>query len=634
MLPRVTGAHRLARLPLVVLALAAPLAPLAATPASAAPFPPAASRAVLPPALPWSGKSRALIAPATDPWITPAERSGFTRTPRYDETIAWLRRLADASPVVEIVSLGKSGEGRDIWTAVVTKDGLAPYEPGHDPDPFSPEALRASGRPLVLVQAGIHAGEIDGKDAGLMLLREVAFGAKRDLLDRVNLLFVPILSVDGHERFSAYSRINQRGPAESGWRTNARNLNLNRDYTKADSPEMRAMIAALVLWDPDLYVDVHVTDGADYQYDVTFGWHGTYGYSPAIAAWLDAHLRPAVTRDLEAMGHVPGDLVFPVDELHLEKGCFLGNSPPRLSTGYGDLRHTPTVLVENHSLKTYEERVLGTLVFLESALAAVGAEGASLREATAADRARRDPDLPIAWRVPDATPAPRPFLGVASRVVPSAVSGGERVEWTGQPVTLDVPFLVASEESLTVSRPAAYWVPGVWTEVIDRLALHGIDMQRYNTEQRMEVEVYRVPDAAMEPEPYEGRARVRGTPVAERRRVRFPPGSVRVATDQPLGDLAVILLEPLSPDSFWRWGFFLETLQRSEYAEAYVLEPMAERMLAEDPALRAEFEKALAADTTLAKSPRARLDFFYRRTPYFDGAWRVYPVGREVTARQ
>src|SRR5438067_2307529 len=295
-----------------------------------------ATAAPLPPPIPWDGKSRELIAKPDDRWITVAEKTRFHATPTYDQTVAWLRQLAAAAPEVRLTSLGRSPEGRDIWMVIVSRDRL-----------FTPETLQRSARPTLLVQAGIYAGEFDGKDAGLMFLRELTVSGRwRSLLDRANFLFVPIFNVDGHERTSQYGRINQRGPDVVGWRTNAENLNLNRDYTKIDTDEMRAMVAALDRWRPDLYVDIHVTDGSDYQYDVTFGWNAGV-HSPRSTRWLDGTLAPAVRSALHAMGHIPGPLISeePVN------GLTMGTVSPRFSTGYGDVRHTPTVLVETHSLK-------------------------------------------------------------------------------------------------------------------------------------------------------------------------------------------------------------------------------------------------------------------------------------------
>lgn len=575
--------------------------------------------APLPPELPWDGKSQQLIVDEDDPWITPAERTGLTATPTYDETIAWLQRLVAAAPQLSMVSLGKSHEGRDIWMVIASADGAS-----------TPAALKATGKPTLMAQAGIHSGEIDGKDAGLMLLRDMTVrGAKARLLKGANFLFVPILSVDGHERSSPYGRINQRGPEVSGWRTNARNLNLNRDYSKLDTPEMQALIQTINQWEPDLCLDLHVTDGIDYQYDITFGYSGQHSWSPGIAAWLDRRLIPALNKDLKAMGHIPGPLIFARDNRDLSKGLEAWTAGPRFSNGYGDARHLPTALVENHSLKPYRQRVLGTYVLLESALRTLARYGSSLRRAVLADRTRVPEQVPLTWKAPETEPEQMEFLGIEGRTVPSDISGGERVEYTGRPVTLMVPLIRFTEPEVTVARPRAYWIPPAWPEVIDRLALQGIYMETLSEPQEVEVELHRLSEVELAEEPYEGHVRVTATATPERRTETYPAGSVRVPTDQPLGDLAVLLLEPGSPDSFFQWGFFLEILQHTEYVEGYVMEPLARRMLETDPALKQAFETKLAEDPDFVADPRARLMWFYQRTPYFDDRWRLYPVGRE-----
>ena len=308
--------------------------------------------AVLPPLEPWQGASLELAVAADHAWVTPFERDGMVSTPSYAETTAWLERLVASAPELEMVSLGRSHEGREIWMVIAARDGAS-----------TPEELHAAGRPILLAQAGIHSGEIDGKDAGLMLLRDLTVeGRLGELLDRASLLFVPILSVDGHERSSPFGRINQRGPAEMGWRTNARNLNLNRDYAKLDTPELRALVAAIGRWRPDLYLDLH-------------------GWSPAIAGWLEERLRPAADQALLAMGHTPGPLFFPLDRNDQTKGVLEWTGSPRFSNGYGDARHLATVLVENHSLKPFRQRVLGTYVILEETLKVLGENASGLRSA-------------------------------------------------------------------------------------------------------------------------------------------------------------------------------------------------------------------------------------------------------------
>lgn len=573
----------------------------------------------LPPTSSWNGKSRELVAAPDDPWITPCEESGLTASPSYAETIAWLERLVLAAPELEMITIGRSDEGRAVRMVIASAEGV-----------FTPEALRASGKPTVLVQAGIHSGEIDGKDAGMMLLRDMTVsGEKGELLEGANLLFIPILNVDGHERSSPHGRINQRGPAEMGWRTNARNLNLNRDYAKLDIPELRAAIHAIERWQPDLYVDVHVTDGMDYQYDVTLESVGPHGYSPAIAGWMGDTFLPRVYADLEAQGHVPGPMIFSVDRRDLSKGILQWMGSPRFSHAYGDARHLPTLLVENHSLKPYDRRVLGTYVLLESTLRALAEGRNELRRAVAADRASRPSEVAVSWRVPEGEPDTLEFLAIESRRVPAPASGGTRIEWNGKPLTMTLPHVKITEPARSVAVPNAYWIPPTWPEVIERLEVHGIELQRLEQPRELEVEMVRLTEPVLATAPYEGRIPVTCTPVSERRTQLFPAGSVRVSTDQPLGTLAVLLLEPESPDSFFQWGFFHEVLQRTEYFEAYVMEPLAERMMAEDPALKAEFEALLENDPAFAQNGRARLNWFYERSEYFDGRWRLYPVARE-----
>jgi len=570
----------------------------------------------LPPVKPFRGKSLELVVDASDPWITPCEKSGFRETPRYAETTLWLQRLCKAAPELKMVSLGRSDEGRDIWMVVASKDRA-----------FTPESLRETGKPVLFAQAGIHAGEIDGKDAGMMLLRDMTVrGTRKALLDRAAFLFIPILSVDGHERFGPHGRINQRGPAHMGWRTNGRNLNLNRDYAKLDTAGVRAAVRVLTEWGPSLYYDIHVTDGADYQYDITWGYNGPHAYSPAAAAWMRDVLDPALQADLRSRGHVPGPLVFAVDSADMTKGNGAPTFGARYSNGYGDLRHQPTILVENHSLKPYDQRVLGTYVLLESTLRALGTHGAALKDAITKDRGSRKPQVPLTWKRTDKVRTVE-FLAIGQRVDKSPVTGGKRIVWTGEPVTLQIPLLESNVPQKTAERPKAYWIPAAYKRVIHRLRRHGIRMEKKTGE--VSLTFYRATSFELAKTPFEGRVRVSAEWTTERRTATFQEGSVRISTDQPLGDLAVVLLEPESPDSLLQWGFFLEIFQRTEYVENYVMDPLAERMLAGDPELKAAYEKRLAGDEAFAKDARARLQWFYKRTPYFDARWNLYPVGRE-----
>jgi len=561
-----------------------------------------AQDALLPPVKPFAGKSRSLALLPDHEWATPFEKSGLKRTPRYDETLVWLAKLCDASDELELVQIGVTDEGRKIWMVV---------------------AGDVKGKPTLLAQAGIHSGEIDGKDAGMMLLRDMTvLKRKAALLEDAALLFIPVINVDGHERFGPDNRVNQRGPLEMGWRTNGRNLNLNRDYAKLDTPGVRAALAVINKYRPALYFDIHVTDGSDYQYDITWGYSGAHAYSPGIAGWLSKVLDPAVAAGLRSMGHVPGPLVFSSDPA---KGNSEYTFGCRFSNGWGDLFHLPTILVENHSLKPYDQRVLGTYVLLEETLRLLGARGHELVDVTLADRKRRRDPLPLTWE--KGTVRQVEFLGIERKTEPSPISGGEKVIWTGKEWKREVPLTVFDKPGISVKRPKRYWIPDAWAGVVVPLLRgHGILVDTAGPRE-VEVDLYRVESFELAKAPFEGRLRVDSATFKTVRQKMRARNSV--STDQPLGDLAMILLEPESPDSLFRWGFFNTIFQRTEYIDGYVMDPLAEKMLAADPKLKAAFEKRLASDDEFAKDPKARRRWFYERTRFFDKRWKVIPIGRE-----
>lgn len=582
--------------------------------------PPFTPADLLPPAPAWSGASEKLIVPPDHPWITPAEKTGLTDTPNYEHTIAWLTKLAEASPHIALETLGVTAAGRKLVAVIASSDGTE-----------NTMELPGRSRPTLLAQAGIHSGEIDGKDAGMMLLRDIAFGGKTHLLENANFVFVPVFNADGHERSYEWNRPNQRGPVHQGWRSTAQNLNLNRDYMKAGAPEMQAMLAVLNTLHPSLYLDLHVTDGTDYQYDITYGfhgWDGTPAWSPQGAAWLDKVWRPAVDAALTAAGHVPGPLVFAQNNRDLTQGIGLGLADPRFSNAYGDLRGIPSVLVENHSLKPYKQRVLGTYVLLEASLKALGDHATAVQQAIAADSAARPATLPVNWTTnPEAT-TKMDFKGIAYEEYTSLASGAKEVRWLGIPqLYKDLPIYWTTKPGAVLHRPVAYVVPATHREVIERLHYQGIETEILGTEQRNTLEFYRLVDPKPAAQPFEGRHLVSTKIRRETRTETFPAGSVRVPTDQPLGNLAMALLEPECNDSLFAWGFFPEILQRTEYIEGYVVAPLAEKMLAADPQLKAEFEAKLAAEPDFAKDPQARLQWFYTRSKFYDDRYLLYPVG-------
>ncbi|NVJ86700.1 MAG: carboxypeptidase [Algoriphagus sp.] len=574
---------------------------------------------IMPPLLPWAGKSESLVVPNNHPWVTPGELSDLTESPTYLETMAWLQRLADSSPLLEMKSIGKSEQGRDIFLLIASKNKA-----------FSSEELAKENKATLFFHGGIHAGEIDGKDAGMMLLRDIIHGNKASLLDQANILFIPILNVDGHERRSPFGRVNQRGPKEMGWRTNARNLNLNRDYSKIETAGVQAVIGVLNDYQPDLYVDVHVTDGADYQYDVTYGYVKTGGYSPSISEFLSETFQPEMDQALEDWGHIPGPLLFAANGDDFSEGNIAFSFSPRFSHTYGDARHIPSILIENHSLKPFKQRVLGTYVFMEQAIKSIADHYEPIQQAIQSDQNQAKESIAVKYKFRDTPADTMDFKGIASRKEKSSITGADYVVWEGKAIKQQVPSLLMDVPVQTVPIPKAYWISSEWGEVIEKLRIHGVKMEILDQPRELKLEYSKVTDFKMVSQPYEGLMRVQDFGSEKIYRTQtFLPGSVRIKTDQDLGELIVILLEPESVDSFFQWGYFNPIFSQTEYIETYIMEPMIAQMLEENPDLKAEFEAKKIAEPEFAKNPRRIYRWFYEKTPYFDQNWKVIPVGRE-----
>ncbi len=291
----------------------------------------------------------ASTAAAAPGWRTHAERTDFRETGSYGEAVDFYTRLAAASPFARLVEIGRSSEGRPLLLLIASRDRA-----------FTPEAARRTGRPVVLLQNGIHPGENGGKDAAMMLLRDLLVTRRLGrLLDSVIVLSIPVFNPDGHERVSPWNRINENGPAEMGFRVTARRLNLNRDYMKADTPEMRAWLRMYGAWLPDLLIDNHVTDGGDAQYDATFAAHTEQDIAAPVGSWMKNQFLPELFRRLEASGHVPGFYI--EGRAAGGKALAVMTASPRYSTGYAAARNRAALLVETHSLEKLPDARLGAL---------------------------------------------------------------------------------------------------------------------------------------------------------------------------------------------------------------------------------------------------------------------------------
>lgn len=564
---------------------------------------------------------------------TVAEQSAFARTGRSDEVTRLCAAFASEWPdAVRTFEFGRSAEGRPMRALI---------------------ASRADPRkvPLLMLQGGIHPGESDGKDAGFIALRELLReSAAPGALGRMAILFVPAFNVDGHERFGRWNRPNQNGPEETGWRTTAQNLNLNRDYAKADAPEMRAMLGLIRAWDPLVCADLHVTDGADFQPDISLQVEPVNQGDLRLCS-AGRELRDELIARLAARGSTPlpfyPDLAVTDDPT---SGFLLSVYSPRFSTGYFPQRNRFTVLVEVHSWKDYATRVRvtrNTIVALAELVSARGEEWRALTQ-HADDAAARLGGTEIVldysspWREPtgagrsDAA-APEEaelidFKGYAYTREVSPVSGDVVTAYDPKhPQIWRVPFRKKVSPSLLVKAPlGGYVVPAAWAaEIGARLALHDIRYEVVRTaSEAVRVEAFRASDVRFTSAPFEGRMRASLYGSWQRESQDIAAGALFVPIAQPAARLTMHLLEPQAPDSFAAWGFFNACFEEKEDLEPYVADQIARSMLTQNPALREEFDRRLSTDPAFAGNPRARREFFLRRHPSWDARLNLYPVFR------
>jgi len=558
-------------------------------------------------------------------WATLAEESGFRKTPRYHETMEYCTRLANSSDWIELTDFGLSPQGRKLPLLIVDKNGN-----------FTPEKVHNSGKVILLFQACIHPGESEGKDAGMMLLRDLCIRkVNTEILDHITLLFIPIFNVDGHERFGPYNRINQNGPEEMGWRVTAQNLNLNRDFMKAEAPEMQAWLKMINQWNPDFFIDSHTTDGADYQYVLTYLLETHGNMDPGLTQWIENEYIPYIEPAMFSKGFP----IFPYVEFRNwhdpRSGLETGPAPPMLSQGYMALRNRPGLLIETHMLKPYQPRVESTYEMTLLTARILNKHFKAFKELIrkaderASSKEFRDIPYPLNFETDYTDSTMVDFLGFDYEVVKSDLTGGDWFIYSDTPETMTLPFFKKSKPVNEVKIPEAYLVPSEWEFVTEKLALHGIQFSRLNKPVTIETSSYKFKNPQWRQFPYEGHHTLSRFEADEYTEIReFPAGTAVVPTSQPLSAVIVQLLEPKAGSSLLSWGFFDAIFEQKEYSETYVMEKKAREMLAADENLRNEFELKKKSDPEFMKNPWNITNWFYSKTPWFDQKKDIYPVGR------
>ena len=553
---------------------------------------------------------------------TTFEKTNCLETDDYEGTIAYAKLLARQFKQVHYQTIATTTQGREVPLLIVDENGYT-----------KPKKIRKSGKTIILVESCIHPGEPNGKDAMFLLIRNMLRGRENgDLLKDFSFLFIPVLSPDGLANFSPFNRINQNGPKQMGWRVNANGLNLNRDFTKLDTPELRGFVEMFNQWQPDLFFDTHATDGADYQYVTTYSIEDFGNYDPNISYWLSRVWEPKIRTSM-AKWNMP---IARYIEFHPwgdpTAALFDESFSAMFSEAYTTARNCPGILLETHMLKPYKDRVLSSYHMIVETLRIISDNKESFKNALA-EAKKNDlnlKEIPINMQ-PDLNDTLwTDFLGYHFDTMHSDITGGWYYAYdTTRPETRRTMRFRATRPEKTLAVPKEYIIPAQYQEVIGIVKAHGFEINYLKSEKTLKVNTYRFDNVEFAPRPSEGRCRVARFNTEEiTKEVTFLKGSAVVKTSQNGIRLLMNLLEPEMQGSLFEWGFFNNVLQRVEYFEVYKMEPMAKAMLTADPFLEEQFN-VWKASFPKDKQPSQYeiLNWFYERSPYCDKNYRVYPIG-------
>ncbi len=592
--------------------------------------------------------------------LTTGEKTNWETTAPYQEVIDLAHAYEKKSKYIKVITYGTTPEGRPMTAIIVSKDKA-----------FTPEAAHKTDKAVILIQSGIHSGEIEGKDTALMLIRDMAVTnhpAQAAWLDKAIFVVIPLFEIDGHEDRSPYNRAQQQGPVITGTRPQEQQLNLNRDYIKADAPEMRAFLKLYNDWLPDFMFDNHVTDGADYQYDVTWDMTHHEDIGAASSAWVNSKFIPQLNKRMEADGH----LVSPYGAL---RGPGLGGGPgdpggpagsnpagragsggarqavmpansttrdfmvevfsPRYSHYWSGARNRPALLVETHSLKTAKTRAWSNYDIMVHSIDIVTEDPQALRKAVrdsdtadAAMAGHKDQQLFLAGRTSSAS-HPIPYHSLKRASDPSPITGQPVMHFTAEKDDFTVNMHDGVDTTASAPVPTGFLIPLAWKSIADELALQGVVIERTPKDLSDQTfDTWRFSDIKKDAFPFEGRdfTDYKLTPVSEK--MHMPAGSFYIPMNQPRARIIMAMLHPAAPDALVRWGFMdaiFERMGRIGVAE-YISVPIATKMAADHPELWAEFSAKVKADPAFAADSDARLKWWTSRSNYQPTAVNKYPI--------
>jgi len=551
--------------------------------------------------------------------VTPFERTGGSASATYFEAIDFYRKLDRDFTTIDIQQAGPTDVIYPLHVVYFSGDGN-----------FNIEDWKRRNKIVILINNGIHPGEPDGIDASMMLIRDAASG-KIKVPNNVVLAVIPVFNIGGALNRGSFSRANQNGPEAYGFRGNGQNLDLNRDFIKTDAKETQTLVRLFHLLDPDIFIDNHVSNGADYQHVMTLLSVNPDKQGRYMGSYLKDHMEPAIYSLMKQKAY---DLVPYVNHWGNtpDKGWQQFYEPPRFASGFAALFRTFAFVPETHMLKPYRQRVDATYALMQAFIEYSGSSHDKIKEVRKQEEVftRGNKDFTLDWKVDTARFSEITFKGYAGKYKTSEVSGKPRLYYDRElPYTKQVPFYNKFIPAATAIAPRAYIIQQGWHRVIDRLRLNGVAMEQLARDTVMNLTIYRITNYETVNKPYEGHYLHKNVQYTKRmERIKLLKGDYIIPIEQKAKRYLVETLEPDAPDAFFAWGFFDAVLQQKEGYSDYVFEDLAAGLLSEDPVLRKQLEQQKKADPVFAKDAAAQLDFVYKHSPYYEPVHMRYPVFR------
>jgi hypothetical protein len=551
-------------------------------------------------------------------FTTAFETSNGMKTATYDETMSFYKHLAEHFEEISIDSIGQTDSGKPLHLVTLNPDRI-----------FDFSEVKKTKR-VVLINNGIHPGESDGIDATMLLFRDIVQGTI-DMPKSTVLVTIPIYNIGGSLNRNSTTRTNQNGPEDYGFRGNARNFDLNRDFIKSDTKNARAFAQLFHLVQPDVFIDNHVSNGADYQYTLThlFTQHNKLGGQ--LGEFLHTQMMP----QLEAkLSEKEWDITPYVNVFNStpEQGFNQFMDSPRYSTGYTTLWNTLGMMVETHMLKPYKQRVEGTYELMKSMIEITETEGKHISELrkNALTEFQNKKTYPLQWAIDTTKASTLQFKGYEGRTIESKLTGSQRLKYDrNQPFTKDVSYRNYMTSTLDVTIPKAYIIPQGWWTIIDLLKLNNVEMTAIKNDTTLTVESYKIKKYDTRQQAYEGHYPHYNVELdVSEAPITFSKGDYLVVTNQDAFRYLVETLEPQAPDSFFSWNFFDTILQQKEGFSPYVWEDKAQQLLKRNPQLQIDFNLKKTFDTDFANSWYAQLDWLHKQSVHYEKAHLQYPVYR------